>query len=286
MKYGISCSSLLGYAPSPRDLARLAREAETIGYHSIMLGDHILTPAHFDGSRYPAGIFDPRFPWYDPFILLASVAGVTRTIRLGTGIAVVPYRPPIQQAQTIATLDFISEGRFFYGAGIGWMREEFEAIGVPFSERGQRTDEYLQVMQLLLSGTGEGFSGKYVDFAGGHLNPLPVQRPHPPFIIGGETRPALKRIAKYGDGFYINWKTIPEFKAILEELAVHMADNQREISSLYKQLAATDIELMRAEKDRLDEYAALGVDEFVFSPSCHSVEKGFDAIKRFADEFF
>jgi probable F420-dependent oxidoreductase len=284
--YGVSCNALLGYTPGPRDLVRLAQEAEKIGYHSILVADHVLTPRSFDESQYPAGIFDTKVPWYDPFILLASIAGVTKTIRVGTGIAVVPYRPPIQQAQAIATLDFISEGRFFYGAGIGWMREEFDAIGVPFGERGQRTDEYLRVMQLLLSGTGEGFSGKYVNFAGAHLNPLPAQKPRPPFIIGGETPPALRRIARYGDGFHINWKTIPQFKAILAELAVYMGDNQREISSLYKQLAVTEIELIRAEKDRLHEFAELGVDEFIFSPKCYSVDEGLETIKRFSDEIF
>lgn len=286
MKFGISCNALLGHAPTAREVIHAAQEAEKIGYHSILVGDHILTPNIFDDSNYPAGTFDAAVPWYDVFVLLATIAGATKTIRLGTGIAVVPYRPPIQQAQTVATLDFMSEGRFFYGAGIGWMREEFAALGVPFHERAARTDEYLEVMKLLLSGGGEGFSGKFVDFPGVRLNPLPTQKPHPPIIIGGETQPAMRRIAKYGDGFYINWKTVPELQKFLDDLAVHMAGQQREMSSLYKQVATTNIAYIRAEKERLADYRAMGVDELVFSPSCRSVQEGMDMLKAFADEFF
>ncbi|WP_176599228.1 MULTISPECIES: LLM class F420-dependent oxidoreductase [Sphingobium] len=286
MKYAINCSAILGHTPDPGDIIRLAQEAERIGYHSILVGDHVLTPPSFDDSNYPAGLFDSLTPWYDPFILLATMAGATSRIRLGTGIAVVPYRSPVQQAQAISTLDFLSNGRFVYGAGIGWMREEFHALGVPFGERGQRADEYLEVMKLLFSGSGDAYRGKFIDFPGGRLNPLPIQRPGPPIIVGGETPPAMRRIAKYGDGFHINWKTPSEFQRFLDELAPHMANNGKEISSLYKQLAAMDVALVRAQKDRLPDYEALGVDELVFSPKCDTPQQGLDTIQEFADEFF
>ncbi|CAB3735818.1 LLM class F420-dependent oxidoreductase [Paraburkholderia rhynchosiae] len=286
MKYGISCSTLLGLSPSADDVVRFAQEAERIGFHSIQLGDHVLGPEEFDASAYPAGVFDPRWPWYDPLVLLASIAGATKSVRLATGIAVLGYRPPIQQAQAVATLDFVSGGRFSYGVGIGWMREEFEALGVPFAQRGQRADEYLDVMKLLWSGSGQAFRGKFIDFTGGRLNPLPVQKPHPPIIVGGETPPALRRIAKYGDGFQINWKTFPEFKRILDELTTIMADSGRQLSDLYKQLAATNIELVQAEKDNLPNYEALGLDEIIFCPACYSVSEGFHTMRKFASEFF
>lgn len=286
MKFGICGNALLGHNPTAREVIQAAQLAEKLGYHSIVVGDHVLTPNQFDDSNYPAGTFDSAVPWYDVFIFLATIAGATTTIRLGTGIAVVPYRPPVQQAQTISTLDFLSEGRFFYGAGVGWMREEFEALGIPFQERGPRTDEYLEAMKSLLSGTGEGFNGQFVQFPGVRLSPLPAQKPHPPIIIGGETQPAMRRIAKYGDGFYINWKTVPELERFLAELAVHMATNQRDMSSLYKQVAITDIASIRAEKDRLSEYGAMGVDELIFVPKCHSPQEGLDVMKAFADEFF
>ncbi|MFC4594719.1 TIGR03619 family F420-dependent LLM class oxidoreductase [Sphingobium tyrosinilyticum] len=286
MKFGLSCSTVLGHSPAARDVIRLVQEAEAVGFHSILVGDHVLRPLAFDTSSYPAGIFDAEMPWYDPFVLLAAVAGVTQTIRLGTGVSVVPYRPPVLQAQAIATLDFMSEGRFFYGAGVGWMREEYEALGVPFAARGQRTDEYLEIIKSLLSGKSDGFHGSCIDFPGGHIHPLPVQKPHPPIIIGGETQAALRRIAKYGDGFHINWKTLAQLERLLGDLAVHMADNGRVVSSLYKQLAATDIALVRAAKNDLADYAALGVDEIIFSPKHDSPADGIEAVKRFADEFF
>lgn len=286
MKFGLSCNSVLGHSPAPRDVMRLVQEAEAVGFHSIVAADHVLRPLAFDASAYPAGIFDAGTPWYDPFVLLGAIAGLTRTIRLGTGIAVIPYRPPVQQAQAIATLDFMSEGRFFYGAGIGWMKEEYEAVGVPFAGRGQRADEYLEIIKSLLSGKSDGFQGDCVNFSGGHIRPLPVQKPHPPIIIGGETQPALRRIAKYGDGLYVNWKTLAEFEQLLGDLAVHMADNGRDPSTLYKQLGATDTKLVRGAKDHLADYAAMGVDEIIWSPKYDGPAAGIDGVKRFADEFF
>jgi probable F420-dependent oxidoreductase len=286
MKYGISCNSLLGFSPSADDVIRCAQEAEKIGYHSFVVADHILIPKNFDASVYPAGVFESRTPWYDPLVFLGAIAGATKMIRLGTGIAVVAYRPPIQESQAVATLDFMSGGRCFYGAGIGWMREEFEALGVPFAERAQRADEYIEVMKLLWSGSGDAFHGKFIDFEGGRINPLPIQKPYPPVLIGGETPAALRRIAKYGDGFYINWKTLPEFKTILDRLASDMAHNARQVSELYKQLGATKIELVQSEKERIPAYEELGLDEIIYSPTCQSVDEGLAAMRRFAEEFF
>lgn len=287
MKFGISFNALLGLSPTADDVIRFVQEAEKIGYHSISMGEHVLIPNEIDLSAYPAGVFEPNIPWYDPMVLLAAIAGSTKTLRIGTGIAVVPYRPPIQEAQAVATLDFISGGRCFYGAGVGWMREEFDALGVPFNERGQRTDEYLQIMKLLWSGSGEPFHGKFISFKGGRINPLPTQKPHPPILIGGETAPALRRVAKYGDGFHINWKTLAEFESILNEIASYMTGSDRQVADLYKQLAATKIELVQAAKPVLGEYEALGVDEIIYSPTkCHSPAEGFDTMRQFADEFF
>lgn len=285
MKFGLSISQMLGFTPEGADVLRFAREAEALGYRSLQLGEHVLIPKDFDDSVYPAGVFESRTPWYDTMVLLAGIAGATTKIRIGTGIAVISYQPPIQRALAVATLDFISGGRMDFGAGLGWMQAEFEALGVPFNERGARTDEYLEVMKLLWSGSDDEFHGKFIDFKGGRINPLPVQKPHPPILIGGETGPALRRIARHGDGFFINWKTLPEFKALLEELGKHMEAAGRKTSDLYMQLGATDIALPRASKDQLDEYEKLGLDEIIFSPKCNSVDEGFATMRGFAQEF-
>lgn len=287
MKFGISFNALLGFSPAADDVIRFVQEAEEIGYHSLSMGEHVIIPNKIDLSAYPAGVFDQHMPWYDPMVLLAAIAGATKTIRIGTGIAVVPYRPPIQEAQAVATLDFISGGRCFYGAGVGWMREEFDALGVPFNERGRRTDEYLQIMKLLWSGSGEPFHGKFISFEGGRINPLPTQKPHPPLLIGGETAPALERVAKYGDGFHINWKTLGELESIIAKISSYMAGSSRSVADLYMQVAATKIGLVQRAKPLLAEYEALGVDEIIYSPTkCHSSSEGFAAMRQFADEFF
>jgi probable F420-dependent oxidoreductase len=283
MRYGICFTHMLGPSPGVHDVLRLAQEAEDIGYHSIVASDHVLRPGSFDESSYPAGTFRPDVHWYDSFVVLAAIAGCTKTIRLGTGIAVVPYRPPIQQAQAIATLDFISGGRFSYGAGIGWMREEFDVLGIPFSDRGQRTDEYLHVMKLLWSGTGRGHRGTFIDFGGGYLSPPPTQQPHPPILIGGESPPALSRIAKFGDGFYINWKSPPEFSDLLERLSVNMTANGRQLSELYMQLGATDIELVLAQKEKFPDYEAMGLDEIIYTPISTTAAEGLQKMREFAD---
>ncbi|EFC86776.1 TIGR03619 family F420-dependent LLM class oxidoreductase [Parafrankia sp. EUN1f] len=286
MKYGLCFTHMLGPSPGAQDVVRLAQEAEKVGYYSIVASDHVLQPRSFDESTYPAGTLQSDVHWYDSFVVLAAIAARTQTIRLGTGVAVVPYRPPIQQAQAVATLDFISGGRLSYGAGVGWMREEFGALGVAFSDRGQRADEYLQVMKLLWSGNGEGHRGEFIDFPGGYLSPPPTQRPHPPILIGGDSPPALRRIARYGDGFYINWKTPEEFSGFLERLAKPMADRGRQVSDLYMQLGATDIDLVRPHKDRMSNYEALGLDEIIFCPVSTSAAEGLDMMRGFAAEFF
>lgn len=284
MKYGISFTHLLGPSPSAGDVFTFARAAEEAGFHSIAVSDHVLL-SEFDASAYPAGTFPPDAHWFDPFVVLAAIAGVTTSIRLGTGIAVVPYRPAIQQAQAVASLDFMSGGRFFYGIGLGWMREEFAALGVPFSERGRRTDEYLAVMKLLWSGSGQGFKGEFIEFEGGRINPRPLSDPHPPILVGGETPAALERIARHGDGFCIKWKGLTEFRALLDALAPCMAAQGRHLSDLYMQLACTDPDLVRAERSNLAKYQDLGLAEVTFMPVAGSPAEGLDLLHQLADEF-
>lgn len=284
MKYGITLTHMLGPSSSAQEVIRFACEAEKAGFHSISVSDHIVL-SEFDPAAYPAGTFPPDVHWYDPFVVLAAIAGATTTIRLATGVVVVPYRPPIQQAQAVATLDHMSRGRFFFGVGLGWMREEFAALGVPFSERGRRADEYLEVMRLLWSGTGGAFHGEFIDFDGGRISPRPLADQHPPILVGGETPAALRRIARYGDGFCINWKRLPEFGDLLDALAPSMDAADREVRDLYMQLACTDADLVRAEKADLPKYEELGLDEIVFMPSAGSFPEGLALMHEIADEF-
>jgi probable F420-dependent oxidoreductase len=281
---GICFTHLLGPSPTAGDVIGCAQRAEELGFHSFVVSDHILT-LDSQQSAYPAGTFPPDVYWPDPFVILAAIAGATRTIRLGTGIVVVPYRAPIQQAQAVATLDFMSGGRFDFGVGIGWMREEYEALGIPFSQRGRRTDEYLDVMKTLWSESSRSFSGEFTEFSGARLNPKPVQLPNPPILVGGETPAALRRIARRGDGFCINWKTLPEFEALIDALTPEMAAEGRSISELYMQLACTTLEPVQAELSNMSTYEQLGLDEIVFMPSAGSPTAGLELMDEIAAKF-
>lgn len=284
MRFGIAITHLLGPSPSAHDVIECARAAESRGFGSLIVADHVLT-IDFDDAAYPAGTFPPSVPWFDPFVLLGVIAGATSTIRLETGIAVLPFRPVIQQAQAVATLDFLSGGRFQYGVGLGWMQEEFEALDIPFADRGRRVDEHLEVMKVLWSGSDAGFQGEFTDFSRGRLHPLPAQSPHPPILIGGESPAALRRIARHGDGFYINWKTLPEFTALIDELTPLMAGVGRSVADLHLQLAATDVELVRSARDQLAAYERLGLAEIVLAPVAESADEGLQVLHSIADEF-
>lgn len=287
MKIGIGCTRMLGADPTGSDVIRLAQRAEELGFSSFTLGDHVVMPTTFDASVYPAGSGEylANSPWYDSFVLLAAVSGATRTISLGTSVAVVPYRPPVQQAQTIATLDFISGGRFWYGIGLGWMREEFDALEVPMSERAGRTRETIEIMKQLWSGDPSPYHGKFFNFPGGRLRPSPVQKPHPPIIVGGDGMPAYKRIVEIGDGFQFNFKTLPEFKDMLDQLGPMMKAAGRDLSALTMQLATTEVELAHHHKSDFAEYESLGLQEIILSPQGSSASEGFDKLEAVARDF-
>jgi alkanesulfonate monooxygenase SsuD/methylene tetrahydromethanopterin reductase-like flavin-dependent oxidoreductase (luciferase family) len=152
MKFGIHYSLGVGTKPTAEDYLRIAQHAEALGYHSVWLGDHIVIPEQI-AAPYPytkdgSVGFARNTPWPDPFVLLAAIGATTRTILLGTSVVIVPYRNPLHVAKAVATLDLVSRGRYQFGVGIGWLQEEFAALGESFSERAARTREYLHVAAL------------------------------------------------------------------------------------------------------------------------------------------
>jgi probable F420-dependent oxidoreductase len=145
----------------------------------------------------------PGMQWLDPLIALAVVAGATERVGLGTSVLVLPYRNPVNLAAEVAALDVLSDGRFILGVGAGWMREEFEAIDAPdFDARGTVTDEYVRAFVELWTKDAPKFEGKHVRFSNIGFDPKPVQKPHPPIWVGGESAPALRRAARIGDAWY------------------------------------------------------------------------------------
>ena len=190
---------------TPEEIGDLASAAEERGFHSLWVPEHVVFFADY-ASSYPYSE-DGRIPGepdgvLDPFSALTFVAARTSRIRLGTGICIVPQRNPVYTARQVADLDYLSGGRFEFGIGVGWLAEEFAALGIPFDDRGPRTDECLAVMQALWAEGPAAHDGERFAFSGALLNPKPVQRPHPPIVVGGESAPAYRRAARIGQGWY------------------------------------------------------------------------------------
>ena len=248
MKYGFT---LPGRGPlaTPETLGRIARRGEELGYDAVFTGDHILVPLNI-ASPYPyteSGEFpgSPSGESMEQLTLLAFLAGQTSAIRLVTSVIIVPHRNPLVAAKALATLDVLSGGRLVVGVGVGWMREEFEALGLPpFEERGAVTDEYIRAFKELWTSDAPEFDGKYVSFRDISFLPKPVQQPHPPIWVGGESRPALRRTAELADGWYplgsnptFPMATPQQLAAGLERLAAYarrFGRDPAEIDTIYR----------------------------------------------------
>lgn len=275
MQFGIHYSLGVGIHPTADDYIRIAQHAESLGYHSVWLGDHIVIPEHI-AAPYPytkdgSVGFARNTPWPDPFVLLAAIGATTRNIQLGTSVAIVPYRNPLHVAKAVATVDLVSHGRFQFGVGIGWLQEEFVALGEPFSERAARTREYLQVMKALWSGDIATFQGKYFSFPTLHSNPLPVQKPHPPIIFGGESMAALKRIADLGDGWQPGPVPVEVFKQRVDQLQTLMAERGRKMTELAISMIGSTADLQQ-NPDKLVALEELGVKEILLFMAGDSID--------------
>ena len=205
MKIGVF-STFMSPQATPSMIRDFGRTAEDIGLDSIWMGEHVML---FDRNTYgyPASK-DGRIPvpdgggMLDVVATFGFLAAATSRVRLGTGVALVPQRNPIYTAKEIATLDWLSDGRIDFGIGVGWNKEEVEACGYGWDDRGARCDEFLAVMQRLWTEEVVDFSGKWVKFETARLDPKPIQKPHVPIIVGGYAPPALRRAVRFGAGWY------------------------------------------------------------------------------------
>ncbi len=195
-------------ASEPAALASLAHAAEDLGYDSLWLSDHVVIPERITSS-YPYSP-DGRFPtlatqpYLEPLAGLGYLAGVTRRVRLGTHVLILPYRHPLLTAKMVATLDNQSGGRVDLGIGVGWMREEFEALGLEervFTRRGAATDEQLRILKTVWTEDVASFEGEFYRFDRLGALPHPLQKPYPPIWVGGHSPAALRRTARFGDGW-------------------------------------------------------------------------------------
>ncbi len=204
MEYGFAMPSR-GHMASPESLAALARLGEEKGFGFLCASDHVVIPRTIE-STYPyseGGAWTGTDECLEQLTLLSFLAGQTKRIKLLTSVMVLPYRPPVLAAKVLATIDVLSGGRLIVGCGVGWMREEFEALGAPpYDDRGSVGDEYIRAFKELWTNPDPSLDGKYASFADVAFAPKPVQKPHPPIWIGGESPPALRRAARLGDAWY------------------------------------------------------------------------------------
>ena len=203
MKFGLAFASSIGIEGSVA--LEICKVAEEIGFESLWGGEHVVLPSNIE-SRYPYTAdgripAEPDTPIPDPLIWLAFAAAAAPTLRLGTCILIVPQRNPLVLAKELATLDRLSGGRVELGLGVGWMREEFEALGVPWERRGARNDEYIAAMRALWAGPHAEFHGDFVDFGPVTCSPRPVQASIP-ILVGGDTDAAIDRAVRIADGFF------------------------------------------------------------------------------------
>ncbi len=229
MQYGFNVPTA-GDLIAAGSLARLVVEGEAMGYECCQVSDHVVIPTaiankypYADSGEFPAGARAQR---HEQLMEMMFVAAKTKKIRILSSVTVVPHRPAVLTAKMIATMDVLSEGRITWGIGAGWMREEFEALDTePFDHRGTVTDEYVLACKELWTKENPSFSGKYVEFSDIIFEPKPVQKPHPPIWVGGESNPALRRTARLGDGWYplgtnpeFRLDSLPRYKAGIDKL--------------------------------------------------------------------
>jgi len=279
MKFGLMFANVGPFA-RPEGLAHLAQTAEAAGFESIWTVEHVVVPVGYQ-SEYPyspsgkmPGPEDSPIP--DPVLPLAYVAALTKTLRLGTGVMILPQRHPAYVAKQAATLDVLSNGRALLGVGIGWLKEEFETVGVPFAERVSRTEESIRAIRSLWAPKPAPFSGKHFRWKAVESNPKPVQPGGVPLIVGGHVEGAARRAGRLGDGFFPARGGLDVLPGLLAAMRDEAAKAGRDASKI----EITTGGPLKGPDD-VARYADLGVSRLVIPPP------GFDreAIERGLGEF-
>lgn len=237
----------------PDALVRRARLAEEAGFESLWVGDHVALPPNLGA-----------LPRLEAVVALAYMAAVTSRVRLGLGLIVLPQRQPVLLAKQVSSVDILSNGRLTVGIGVGYVEPELRALGVPLAERGARTDEYLAAMRALWDEPTSSFEGRFVSFAGVIERPRPVQRPHPPIVIGGHSPAAYRRAIQAGNGWY-GWDLDHEQAAqALAELREGATRYERPAELGELEITITPSATVDAETAR--QYADIGVHRLVIQP--------------------
>ena len=277
----ISIAMAFNESTEPGFIKDAVQLAEAKGVHGIWVPEHVLffpdyasTYPYSDSGRMPG---DPE-GLLDPFTALTFIAAHTQRVRLGTGICLVPQRQPVYTAKMVADVDYLSGGRVDFGVGIGWLKEEFQNLGMDFASRGARTEEYLLAMKALWSEGISEFKGQTLNLEPCHFNPKPVQRPHPPIIFGGESDAAMRRVARLGDGWYCYDLTPEDLGRRLNSLDAGLASTGRDRSQIQVIVGPNRHPVT---EQTLYEYSAVGADQVVvpmFASNLAKLEQRLDAL--------
>jgi probable F420-dependent oxidoreductase len=271
-------------ATSPDLIAAFGQIVEERGFHTLWVPEHVLFFREHE-SRYPYSK-DGRIPGnpdgvMEPLTALTFVAANTERLRLGTGICLVPQRDPIYTAKQVADVDFLSKGRLDFGIGIGWLREEFAALNIPWERRADRTRECISVMKTLWCDEVSSFKGEFYEFPECLQNPKPTQKPHPPLYFGGESEPALRRVADLGQGWF-GYNLMPDdLSALLPRIDALLEEAGR---------ARSDIQICvgprgQADPDTIASFRDLGVDQLIlplFARDADNLRERADALAALA----
>jgi probable F420-dependent oxidoreductase len=234
MDWGIHLPHL-GRQATRRNLIEFAQLAEALGYHSGWVSDHLAWPKEI-ASRYPYsddGSFAPPadMPWLDPIGTMFFVAGCTETLKLGPTVLILGYRSPVHTAKAIASLDVVSEGRVILGIGVGWMREEFEVLGMPYDHRGERADEQLALFERFFTDPEPSFHGTYYDVPTVGFEPKPFNG-RVPIWVGGDSEPAYRRTVRVGDAYHAAFQEIGDVAEAWERIGELCDEAGRDRSEL------------------------------------------------------
>lgn len=305
MRFGIH---LTHYRPAGADepAIEFAVRAEELGFDSVWAGDHVVNPEFVD-TVYPHTMPGTRRTTQasggmpDPFVLLSVIAGKTSRVRLGFDVLIVPYRPPLLTAKMIATLDALSGGRVIAGIGVGWHEQEFEALGVPFRERGPRTDETVAIWRRVWSGENVSFEGRFTRFESLRVLPRPIQAGGPPIWMGGDGPLARKRTAAYADAWLPTFTSPERYRAEyagIKAAALQagrpapigatqqrtlIADTpyiytEEELANPYRPLMGTPDQIIAV----IREFEAAGVEDFILTRTGETADALAELMTRFS----
>jgi probable F420-dependent oxidoreductase len=306
MRYGFYLPTRGGCA-TPEALEAIVERGEALGFHSVMIADHVVFPTDIT-SKYPytvSGEFPGGGDALEQLALMSFVAARTRRLRLVTSVMILPYRHPVLTAKMLATIDVLSRGRVTVGVGVGWLREEFEALDAPdFDRRGAASDEYLKIFKVLWTQSPASFQGEFHRFESLRCLPRPVQTPHPPIWIGGHSTPALRRAARYGDGWHPVGANpaVPlrpaELRASLDQLYRMTEAERRDPSRLTISFKAPVYDVSATTigggerrpfsgtpqqvADDIGTYEKLGVSELIFDFRSERLDDTLERMERFA----